>query len=266
MSDYNKAKWGPLDVKYLVIDTSEYIVFIDTSNSLDWITSDEYEAKAHPELTSHHSVLSQVALLECKPSAHFPEKFTIDFKRLLGEALARSLAGNCESANAILVNAGTYLQNRGEEISREWYLTSSGKLTSIVLSIGVLAWIFRSFVIPIIGQSAFYLGLAIVAGALGALLSIIMRMGSEKLDCHVGKNIHELESRYRIIAGMLSAAFIYLAISSEIVLPILAKSTAGSTGSLLIGFLSGLTERLAPSISSKIIDDKGKGSNSTDTD
>lgn len=254
MTDYKVELWGKLDLKYLVIETTDFIVFIDNENTLDWATSENYDSKEHPDLKNHHAIFSQVAWLECKPNTHFPEKFTIDFKRLLGEALARSLEGDCTTALSILNNAETYLQNRGEETSREWYLSEAGKTAGVVLLAGVTSWFFREPLISIVGNIAFQLTLIAVSGALGALLSIIMRMGSERLDCHVGKNIHELESRYRIIAGMLSAVFAYLAISSGLILPFAENLSSSVLGGLFIGFLAGLTERFAPSISSKFVE------------
>lgn len=251
MSNYDGAKWGAKDVKYLVVETDSYIIFIDSSNTLDWQTSEKYDKDNLQSQAARQKTLSQIGILECKPNSHLPEKFSLDFKRLLGEALACALEGEFDTASAILSNAETYLKNRSEETSREWYLTEAGKTVATILLIGMAVWVFRDLVRPIIGNLAFQLVLTSIAGAMGALLSIIMRMGGEKLDCHVGKNIHKLESRYRVIAGMLSAIFVYLAVNSELAF---SFSDKGGTGFLFVGFLSGLTERLAPSISAKATD------------
>ena len=251
MSNYDAIKWGTKDVKYLVIETDGYIVYIDSSNTLDWQTSDNYDKDNLHNQAGRQKTLSQIGLLECRPNSHFPERFTLDFKRLLGEALACALEGEFDTASGILANAEDYLKNRSEEISREWYLTEAGKTVAIILVMGIAIWIFRDTVKSMIGHLAFQLVLTAVAGAMGALLSIIMRMGGEKLDCHVGKNIHELESRYRVIAGMLSAIFVYLAVNSGLAFSLAEK---GGAGLLFIGFLAGLTERLAPSISAKATD------------
>ena len=251
MPDYDEAKWGVMDVKYLVVETDGYIVFVDSSNTLDWQTSEEYERDNSQSQSGRQKTLSQIGILECKPNTHFPEKFSLNFKRLLGEALACALEGEFDTASGILTNAEIYLKNRSEEISRDWYLTEAGKTVAVILVMGVAIWIFRDAAKSVIGGFAFQLVLTAVAGAMGALLSIIMRMGGEKLDCHVGKNIHELESRYRIVAGMLSAIFGYLAGKSDLGFYFADK---GGAAFLFIGFLSGLTERLAPSISAKATD------------
>ncbi|WP_345971813.1 hypothetical protein [Sulfurimonas diazotrophicus] len=252
--DYNEAKWGELEVKYLVLDSQEYIVFIDNQNQLDWITSDEYDAKGHADLSKHNSVLHRIAVLECRPNDHLSEKVILDFKRLLGEALSSSLSDDYETADKIIIDAAHFIQNRGEELSRQWYLSTAGYSTLIILLIGIVAWLFRDYLITMVGKTFFICSLSMVAGALGALLSIIMRMGEAKLDVHAGKTIHELESRYRIIAGMLSAFLITLGISSETIFPALATVHNPNIFIIFISFVAGMSERLAPSISSKLIE------------
>ena len=255
--EYNQNKWGELDLRHLVIDTEYYIVFVDSKLELDWITSKEFDDKGHSDLEKHNNVLNKIALLECKPNDSLPEKITLDFKRLLGEALARSLSSDYETANNLLNNADTYIRERGEELSRQWYLLTAGKTSLAVLIAGLVAWLFRDSIVLIVGKQFFIYGITMVSGALGALLSIIMRMGKENLNCHAGKNLHELESRYRIFAGMLSALLAALAISNGIIFPILSKSSSAGISLVFVGFLGGMSERFAPSILSKL-DDKKK--------
>lgn len=214
--DYNKTKWGTLDLKYLILDTEDFIVFIDNVNDLDWITTKEYDEKGHKSAEKHHETLNMVALLECKPLDHLSENNQLNFKRLLGEALARSLKHDYKKASSIIDHAEKFLIDRGKEISRQWYLNKAGTTSLIIFTIGVLLWVFRSFCIELLGNSAFMISLAMVSGGLGAFLSIIFRMGNESIDCLAGKKLHELESMYRIIAGMLSALMASLLVRSEI--------------------------------------------------
>ena len=250
--DYNKEKWGELDVEYLIIDSQEYIVFIDSKNDLDWITTDEYDNQGHKDISKHNEVMNLVALHECKPIGDFDIKTRLDYKRLLGEAIARSLGHDYTKATHILQHADNYIKERGKELSRKWYLAQSGKTTAILVFIGVLAWIFRINVISLLGIKVFYFGLSMIAGAMGALLSIIFRMGKENLDCLAGKKIHELESTYRIIAGMLSAFLGSLLIRADLFLPIFSKVNSTEIAIILVGFVAGMSERFAPSILTKI--------------
>lgn len=251
--DYNKDKWGELSLKYLVIDSEEYIVFIDTENHIDWITSDDYDKTKRDE-KKHLDILHKIAVLECKPNEGLSEKVIIDFKRLLGEALSCSFCHSYETAENIILDAEKYIQNRGEELSRLWYLSTAGNFTLIVVIFGIIAWILKDCFIYFLGKTFFECSLSMVVGSLGALLSIIMRMGEEKLDIHAGKLIHKLEAKYRIIAGMLSALLVVFAISSEIIFPMFLKVENPNIFLLLISFIAGMSERLAPSISSKLIE------------
>lgn len=252
ITDYNKDKWGPLELKHLILDTEEFIVFIDHRNDLDWITSKEFDAKGPQSPEKHHEILNTVALLECKPIVHLSENNQLNFKRLLGEALARSLKHDYKKASSILVHAENFLMDRGKEISRQWYLNRAGITSLIIFAVGVLFWVFRDLSIKVLGESAFIISLAMVSGGLGAFLSIIFRMGKESIDCLAGKKLHELESMYRIIAGMLSALLASLLVRSEMFLPAFSKMNHIELSIIAIGFIAGMSERFAPSILSKL--------------
>ncbi|NOS89668.1 MAG: hypothetical protein HOP34_14210 [Methylococcaceae bacterium] len=262
--DYNKEKWeklhGTMYVKVLVIETENYIVFLDPDFDLDWVTTKEYDDKGHDNNTKHNDILNKVALLECKPTNCFDEKTRLNYKRLLGEALARSLGHDYVRAGNILEKAESYIKERGKELARQWYLDRAGKTVILFLAVGIFAWVFRECVIGIIGRTVFILSLAVIAGALGALLSIIFRMGKEGLDCLSGKEAHQLESMYRIIAGMLSALLGALLVQSGIVLPVLSKVNNVEVGTILIGFIAGMSEQFAPSMMQKIENGNSKGS------
>jgi len=85
-ADYNKERWGELNLKYLILDSDDYIVFIDDEGDPDWITSSDYDKKGPATPEKHHDILNMVALLECKPIAHLSENDRLNFKRwcLLG--------------------------------------------------------------------------------------------------------------------------------------------------------------------------------------
>lgn len=250
--DYNKDKWGPLDLKYLIIETDEFVVFIDNNNYLDWITTKEYDAEGPQSSEKHHETLNIVALLECKPIVALSENDIVNFKRLLGEALARSLKHDYKKASSILVHAENFLIDRGKEVSRKWYLNRAGLTSLIIFTIGVILWVFRAISVKVLGESAFVITLSMVSGGLGALLSIIFRLGNESTDCLAGKELHELESMYRIVAGMLSALLSSLLVLSEMFLPVFSKMSHVDLSMIAIGFIAGMSERFAPSILSKL--------------
>jgi hypothetical protein len=249
--DYDEEKWGKLDLQFLIIDTAEYIVFIDNKDDLDWITTKEYDKQGHKDKIKHFDVINKVALLECKPLQQFDKHIKLNYKRLLGESIARSINHDYQNAINILKHAEDYIKERGSELSRMWYLEKSSEVTIIFLILGFISWIFRACSIKLLGEDVFYHFLCVISGAAGALLSIIFRMGKENLDCLAGKNIHELESICRIIAGMLSALLGGVLVRADL-LPIFSKIENTEIALILVGFIAGMSERFAPSILAKM--------------
>jgi hypothetical protein len=152
----------------------------------------------------------------------------------------------------MLAIAAGYFTARSEETSRRWYLIASYKAAGPVVLLGVLLWIGRHYATVLLGLGAFHIALAVVAGAMGALLSVITRSGALRFDCSAGRPLHDLEGASRICAGMLSGALLALAVESGLVLgPLLAG--ANRVNILLVAaFAAGTTERFAPSIISKL--------------
>lgn len=250
--EYNKDKWGELDMVHLVIDTDDYIVFVDGKLEVDWITSDEYDEKTPKDAVKHNTVLNKVALLECKPNGHFSRKVTIDYKRLLGEALARSLDSDYKTALDILNHAEIFITERGEELARYWQLMASGYITLAIVVVAAVLWLLRDIMFPMLGQTVFVLFFSTVGGAIGALLSIITRLGKENLNCHAGKTLHENESRFKIIAGMISAFIIGMCLYSNLFFTSIVDTGRSEIVIVLFGVIAGMSERLVPSISKKI--------------
>ncbi len=250
--DYNQEKWGVLNLKHLILETKDFIVFIDNSEDLDWITTDDYDEKGPEIPAKHNEILNTVALLECKPIIHLSDKNRLNYKRLLGESLARSLEHDYKKAADILGQAEHYLVERGKELSRRWYLSRAGNTSAIIFTAGLILWVFRDYSTMVLGYTVFITSLSVIAGGLGALLSIIFRMGNESLDCLSGKDLHELESMYRIVAGMLSAFLASLLVRMEIFVPVFSKTSHLEIAIIVVGFIAGMSERFAPSILAKL--------------
>lgn len=116
---------------------------------------------------------------------------------------------------------------------------------------GALLWAARGFFIDWLGESAVWALLGTVAGALGALLSVIWRSGKLAFDCSAGERLHFLEGASRIAAGALSGFLVALAILSQLIFASLAQGQQ-LHGVLLVACLAaGSGERLATSIISR---------------
>ena len=251
--DYEKD-WPGLPIGYLIISTKDYIVFLDHENDIDWKTSDAFDAKVQTpqEKKEYYLTKNEIDSAENIPTNHLEKKVIIGFKRLLGEALVRAFECDNENARKMVKLAQDYVFQRNIEQSRYMFLTSCLFTTALSLIIGVLCWTFREFLILNIGNTAFYVILSVLVGSLGALLSVILRIGKTVLDFNATKDLHYLEGLSRILAGMISAFIVALCIKVGILLPIFTKLQSTNIAMLLGGLVAGASERLAPSLISKL--------------
>jgi hypothetical protein len=152
----------------------------------------------------------------------------------------------------VLVAAEQFFTARSNEKSRSWYLTSAAGSATPFLIFGAVIWCVQTWFINNIGQTVFMLLLFSVAGALGALLSVIARSGKLDFDASAGLWLHFLEAASRISMGALSGVFVGLAVKSGLVLEALAKvPSARNSIFFLAAFAAGASERMLGSIMTK---------------
>lgn len=251
-----KVLWPDHDVGYLIKSTERYIVYLDKEGDIDWATSEAYDAAVQTtegfDPRKRNAVENDAAILEVTPSTGLSPQTCRQFKRLIGEALVCSFEFDYVSARKMLVSAQSFIRARTEEISRYWYLLASifGWLPFAV--VGSIGWLDRSSLRAFIGLDAFWLVFAMIAGAFGALLSVITRAGRLKFDSSAGRPLHWLEGCSRIAAGAISALVVAFAVRSGIILSSLIRDHDLYTTMMLAALVAGAGERLAPSIISKL--------------
>lgn len=246
--------WPGLPVANLIIASKKYIVFLDEENDLDWQTSDEFDNR---ELTAeqrkdYNQVKNEIDSSESIPLNYLDEKVVISFKKQIGEALIRAFECDYENAKKMVKIAQDYILKRNIEQSRYMFLKSCAISSFISVFLFILLWLFRDFFLSIMGKTVFYITLSSLIGALGALLSVILRMGKSNLDYNASKKLHYLEGSSRIIAGIISALIVSLCIKTQILLPIFTKIESTNIAMILGGLIAGASERFAPSIINKL--------------
>jgi hypothetical protein len=239
-------QWPGMKSRWLVLETDTFIVCLDPDLDVDWRTGQEYPG--NKDSVAFHKILNRQALLESMPNHDLAEKIRLSFKRMIGEAVARALSHDYANAEKILDNAEQFYVARQGELARSWYLATGGVTTLVIGSAGVVMWLLRQPVKSIVGTLVFWLMMCAIAGAGGAFLSIIMRMGKATLDSAAGKTLHCLECLSRIIAGMIFAVIVALAIHSELILPVYRKIQTPHAFLILFALIGGASERFAPSI------------------
>src|SRR5690554_136892 len=125
--EYEKT-WPGLPIKYLVLATEDYIVFIDNENDLDWKTSDNFDNKKfeNDNESKYNKIANEIANIESIPCDNLEEKIVLNFKRQIGEALIRNFERDFDNAGKMLELAKQYIIARSSEKSRFLYLKSSG--------------------------------------------------------------------------------------------------------------------------------------------
>jgi len=251
--DYEKD-WPGLPIKYLIVASKEYIVFLDDANDLDWKTSDAFDLRTETpqEKKEYYSAKNEIDSAENIFINHLDENVVIGFKRQLGEALVRAFEGDYENARKMVKLAQEYILKRNIEQSRFMFLVSCGVTTGVAVFFATIFWLLREQLILNLGNTVFFVSLSILIGSLGALLSVILRMGKTTLDYNASKKLHYLEGSSRVVAGMISAFIVALCIKTGILLPIFTKIESTNIAMVLGGLIAGASERFAPSIINKL--------------
>lgn len=237
------------EIAYLIIATDHHVVFIDKDLDVDWETAEgETSQQDSTDSADFNGILNRVAALEATPSDELRPTMKLQFKRLLGEGVARALDEDYEGARAILDEAHTYITARSQEASRSWYLSASGIVTVPFLLVGLFSWIFRDSLRTILGATVFWLVISACAGAAGALLSVIWRTGKQQFDSSAGRHLHYLEAASRICAGAISGILVGAAVQAQLFLTALIHNGNMPMVMMLSALASGSSERLATSI------------------
>src|SRR5208282_4294644 len=113
-------KWPGIQVEHLILEATDFVVWIDKDVDIDWQTSQKYDEAGPKDPTEWNAVLNRVAALECIRNDHHSRNIRLNFKRMIGEGVARGLDHDYESAKNILEQAGSYISDRNVEIARYW--------------------------------------------------------------------------------------------------------------------------------------------------
>jgi hypothetical protein len=252
--DDEEQLWADLkpSIAVLVHMTCLYIVFIDIEGDVDWKTKPAWDNAGPKDPVKHFAVLNDCARIETTPCDALSPTVKLHFKRLIAEAYARSFAHEYEAANSMLGSARDYVRVRSEEVARTWYLEASIATTAIALIVALSTWALRFWTSQLIGSSGVWLVLSMGSGALGALLSVIVRSGKLQVDCAAGRYLHRIEGASRVLAGSASGFLTALAVMSGIFLGSFVKSGNLAPVMLLASFVGGTTERFASSIIARV--------------
>ena len=249
--DYKKL-WNLDESHYLIMASKAYAVWLGKDNNLDWQTLDAFDVLLSTKVPIEdlNAIYNTVAVLKAYPIGHLDANIQKTFRIMIGEGLARVFEIAPTSASQMLERAREFIVARSQELARVWYLRATGIATAFPAAFLLFGWINRVRFAEYVGDNTSYLLLGCCAGGLGAFLSILTRVGSTPLDPAAGQLLHCLEGVGRITVGILGAAIVQLAVKVGWLLPMLAER--GHGGMFLVAIVAGASERLVPTLISRV--------------
>ena len=252
--DFESLRVGDTDielnklVKLIIVQHADFIVYLDEN----WDTQWHVREREGP--IRFGKVLNAVSGIELRSDfLRDDEPMFVRVRSLAGEALARAIDDRDETAAMVVIQqAEAIILKRNTELSRRWYYLAAQNFVFGFVVFAVFAWVTRNW-IPwdvIIGRTAFNFIFCAAAGAVGALISIILRSQSIELDAMSGKLAHEIESRARIVTGMV-AAMVFGFATKLGWLSIFHGSPDSITFLVLLGLVCGASERAVPNFLSR---------------
>jgi hypothetical protein len=248
-SDLNKR------IHTLIIKTKTYVIFLDDEFYVQWA---EFEANKYAE--NYGEVMNRVSYLETISTTHFAgdhsaNRELLEFRRLLGEAVARVYDGAGNSATSILDQAEQLLIDRSVQRARVWYLSAAASATLLPLLLLIILWLFRTYFQEVLGRQVFEVAICAALGGVGALVSTIIRVRKVNLNSSAGPLIHYIEGTARVIVGIIGGLLVALAIKSNILLGILNNSDTDEGRLAFLGciaLISGASEQMVPNLIARI--------------
>jgi hypothetical protein len=235
-------------IKCLIRKHRDYIVYLDNEMSVWWAIN---ENSLLLENALSGEVLNEVSYLECVDVTALKPHQLEGFRRMLGEAVARLLdTKDPNQARAVLSYARQYITARFTENARLWYLSASS-IATLLVTIIISSLLLNREAIHL-GEKAVTVILGIGGGALGALLSILLRSEGVPKDISAGRKLYYCEAISKIVAGMIGALIMALGIEAKFFLGNLDVASNHVTVIMLFCLVAGAGERLIPSLISKV--------------
>jgi hypothetical protein len=245
--------WPACEVRHLILSTAKFIVFLDNDLDVDWASSSAYdENERSDDKRERGEILIRAAAVECIPNDHQKENIRLNFKRMVGEGVARALEHEYDIGRKIVEQARQYIEARNVEKARYWQLCTACVLGVMLGLCGLALWWFRAFPIRAWGEPAYFLFMAGVAGSIGAVLSMIFRMGHTFPTSEAPRALHILEAASRVLAGYFSGLLAAGSVQVGLILSVASGNGQMHATMLVVAFASGASERFAPSIIARL--------------
>lgn len=259
-SEYKQYKEGEMCVELnkrvhmLIISTSDFFIFLDEDLYVQWLTPDDFDTSPAGE------IVNRVSYLETISTTHFSgipsQKHELaEFRRLLGECVARAFDRNLASARELLQSTEDLLRERSVQRARQWYLAAAGLAALVPLVAATSLWIGRIHCRATLGPVAFDIFFCAFLGGIGALVSTIISVRKINLNASFGPNLHYIEGVARIVTGTIGAALVVLAIKGNLLFGsfnAIADPSVRFACVCALALIAGTSERIVPNFIKKV--------------
>lgn len=234
-------------VKFLILQTERFVVYIDSDLEIQWYLSDMQTDD------NFGAVLNRAAYLESSARFITDDKNKLSIKRQIAEGIARYLEYSSHGLSSEIHDlVEAQINELNIKISWGWYFDAAYLLTLICLILWGAMWLGRDYVTPYVGRVGLEVILGGLVGVVGAIISVISRGNKINLDANAGKTIHATEGAARIIVGIAGALLVSLAYKGGILFS--GVRFLGSPFAILLtlGIAAGASERLVPNLIAKV--------------
>lgn len=230
-------------IRILIDKQPNYIVYIDDDLFVEW-------ALHLPAASDFDTVANEIGHLETLAITQLLPSQRELLARLLGEAMARILGDtrNKDGAQEVLSEAREYLNARGTENARKWYLIGSGTMCGGFLAIAGFLLFMRVKVASGAWQQFIEILASATLASLGAMISIASRTEKINVEPVAGQRIHAFEGAVRVIVGVIGASFVAISIKADILLGIFHSLSQPFLALIVACMVAGASERLIPSL------------------
>lgn len=199
-------------------------------------------------------------VLQEKPIPGLEPAQTRSYKQCIAAAIIESLdeseglseENRIKQAELLLDEAEAFRRDRLAEVSRRWTLLFTLLFAVVAILCGCLAFVpFRTTLTGWFGEFMPRAAMVGVFGAIGAFISVCLRLGTWTVSTESGKLGHFLEAFARIATGAVSALAIAMAVEAGLLL----NDMGGLNQILLVqllGLFAGLSERAIPHLASQL--------------
>jgi hypothetical protein len=235
-------------IKTIIYSTNgviDAVVYIDEDDVIQWLCEKVEDGQ------EFGLVINKMSYWETICNKIFTKAEAYENKCLLAEGISRIFALSSErfnNANQILDITIDKIKIEGENKLRNSYVLASVCSFGLVALFLIAELLLKRYIVNILGYEIYAILMTALMGGVGAFISAITRAKDFKPDIIVDKKIHQIDGILRIVLGILTASFVWIGIKANLLFGFLNNVEKSNYVFLFLGMISGISERILPSI------------------